>query len=242
VPATWKGVVLREPTTLLAGAAGRDEIAQNRMVLAAARRLYGRDVGSRQFAEALAELDGPTLTPPAADLRAGISHRVTLGRWLYAAVRVARPNVIVETGVASGTSSWLILNALARNETGSLYSIDLPNRDPTRPYNVGEEGETGRVVPAELRGRWKLTLADSKIALQELLAELGGADVFFHDSDHSYGAMTREFETVLPWLRPGGLIVSDDVQKNRAFTEVTRRHGLRSFVFRKGGTARKPAG
>jgi hypothetical protein len=44
---------------------------------------------------------------------------------------------------------------------------------------------------------------------------------------------------VLPRLEPGGLIVSDDVQKNRAFSRVTRRHDLRSYSFRKGGTARK---
>jgi predicted O-methyltransferase YrrM len=164
---------------------------------------------------------------------------VTLGRWLYAALRVIRPEVVIETGVASGTSSWLILNALARNATGTLYSIDLPNRDPARPYNVGEEASTGRVVPESLRTRWQLSLGDSRILLPELLAGIGPVGVFFHDSEHSLEAMTREFETVLPRLEPGGLIVSDDVQKNPAFSRVTRSHGLKAYTFRKGGTARK---
>ena len=147
--------------------------------------------------------------------------------------------VVVETGVASGTSSWLILNALQKNEAGRLYSIDLPDHDPALPYNVGHTGGTGRAVPESLRSVWELILADSSKALPALISELGPVGVFFHDSEHSYDAMTREFETVLPKLEEGGVIISDDVQKNAAFAEVVARHGLRSFVFRKGGTARR---
>lgn len=231
--------MLRNPGLLRGSARRGGESAQDAMVLSAARHVFGRDADLDPWREALSELDGDDLVPPVAQLSAGISHRVTLGRWLYAALRVTCPAAVVETGVASGTSSWLILNALARNGTGALCSIDLPNRDPTQPYNVGEETATGRVVPDSLRPRWQLSLGDSRVLLPKLLAETGPPGLFFHDSDHSLEAMTREFETVLPRLEPGGLIVSDDVQKNRAFARVTRSHGLRSFTFRKGGTARK---
>jgi predicted O-methyltransferase YrrM len=210
------------------------------MVLGAARQLFGRE-STGAWRTMLSELREDLLEPPAAPVTAGVSHRVTLGRWIYAAVRVLRPEVVVETGVASGTSSWLILNALARNGTGNLHSIDLPNRDPARAYNVGSEDSIGQVVPDNLRSRWRLSIGDSRVLLPALVAEVGSIGLFFHDSEHSLEAMTREFETVLPCLRPGGLIVSDDVQKTAAFSTVVRRHGLRSYTFRKGGTARKIA-
>lgn len=207
------------------------------MALAAAHQLFGRD-GPGGWGDALAELRNGSLEPPAAPLVAGISHQVTLGRWLYAALRVLRPEVVVETGVASGTSSWLILNALARNGTGTLHSIDLPNRDPARAYDVGGDDSIGRVVPRALRSRWSLSVGDSRDLLPGLLDRVGPVGLFFHDSEHTREAMTREFETVLPALSASGVIVSDDVQKNTAFSAMVRRHGLRSYTFRKGGTAR----
>ena len=132
--------------------------------------------------------------------------------------------------------------ALRRNGTGALHSIDLPNHDPARPYNVGKEGRTGHLVPQELRDRWTLVLEDSRTALPRVVDSVGPVDLFFHDSDHSYAAMTREFETVIPRLQKGGLVVSDDVQKNQAFSEVMKRRDMKSFVFRKGATARSAAG
>lgn len=232
------GTLLSNPRVLGARALGRDGDVQERMVLAAARHLFGPAVDTGMWCDALGELGDADLVPPTRPIRAGISHRVTLGRWLYAAVRVARPEIVIETGVAAGTSSWLILNALAKNGEGRLYSIDLPNRDPTRPYNVGEES-TGRLVPEQLRPRWELLLGDSHGRLPEVLDDVGAVDLFFHDSEHSLQAMTREFEAVLPRIKDGGLIVSDDVQKNRAFSQMSRRHDMRSYTFRKGGTARK---
>lgn len=229
--------MLRHPRLLGPGGRRPAERAQDLMVLSAARHVLGRNADIGAWRSALAELDDAQLVAPAAPVEAGISHRVTLGRWLYAAVRVTRPDVVVETGVATGTSAWLILNALARNGAGTLYSIDLPNRDSTRPYNVGQHASTGRVVPDSLRRRWDLALGDSRLLLPELLARVGPVGLFFHDSEHSFEAMTREFETVLPHLEPGGLIVSDDVQKNAAFSRLTRRHRLKSYTFRKGATA-----
>jgi O-antigen/teichoic acid export membrane protein/predicted O-methyltransferase YrrM len=238
---TWARALAAHPVALVAHRLGRPELTQDTLALAAAKHLYGSDVDLSAWREALRELSDSDLVPPAGDVGVGISHQVTLGRWLYAAVRTTRPDVVIETGVARGTSSWLILNALRKNGTGRLYSIDLPDHDPAMPYNVGHERRTGSVVPETLRDRWKLILADSAEALPEVIEEVDAVGLFFHDSEHTYEAMRREFLTVLPNLAPGGLIVSDDIQKNAAFADVTTLHGLRSFVFRKGGTARKPA-
>ncbi|MFC1897710.1 hypothetical protein ACFLX8_04000 [Chloroflexota bacterium] len=45
---------------------------------------------------------------------------------LYALCRQLRPDVVVETGIASGVSSSYILCALEENKDGQLYSIDIP--------------------------------------------------------------------------------------------------------------------
>src|SRR6266403_4839363 len=50
-------------------------------------------------------------------------------RDLYVICRALEPEVVIETGVASGLSSAYILKALSDNVRGRLYSVDLPNAD-----------------------------------------------------------------------------------------------------------------
>ncbi|EQD48631.1 hypothetical protein B2A_07910, partial [mine drainage metagenome] len=45
---------------------------------------------------------------------------------LYLLARVARPRIVVETGVSSGYSARFLLEALERNGEGVLHSIGLP--------------------------------------------------------------------------------------------------------------------
>lgn len=45
---------------------------------------------------------------------------------LYTIIRIRKPDIVVETGVAQGVSSTFILQALEDNGRGQLYSIDLP--------------------------------------------------------------------------------------------------------------------
>jgi predicted O-methyltransferase YrrM len=151
---------------------------------------------------------------------------------------MARPAVMVETGVAHGVSSWTILNAMERNGTGKLYSIDLPDLD-LKSYNPGTIQKTsGWAVPEALRHRWELRLGPSSELLPALMTELGHIDIFFHDSDHSYENMMFEFKATIPHIRTGGLIISDDVHKNSSFPEFVQAHpitGIRFFT--KGGAA-----
>lgn len=152
---------------------------------------------------------------------------------VYAVARIVKPAKMVETGVANGKSSALILRALERNGSGRLYSIDLPTMQ-------GEAGEcddglvpTGRtpgwLVPPSLRARWDLRLGDARELLPALNAELGPIDVFFHDSLHTYPHMTFELSLAKGWVRPGGVILCDDTQSNNAFAEASA--GLNPAVF-----------
>jgi hypothetical protein len=162
------------------------------------------------------------------------------GKFLYFIVRCAQPEVIVETGVAHGVSSWTILNALHKNRKGKLYSIDLPNQDlkSYNPQNI-QQG-SGWAVPDLLRERWELRLGSSRELLPRLIDELKSIDIFFHDSDHSYENMMFEFEAVYSSVKPGGLILSDDVHKNTSFSDLVLAKGINGLQFyTKGGAAVK---
>ncbi len=152
---------------------------------------------------------------------------------VYTIARVMKPAVMIETGVANGKSSALILRALQKNGSGTLYSIDLPTRQETAA--AADDGllPTGRqpgwLVPGQLKGRWDLRLGDARELLPKLRAEIGAADIFFHDSLHTYHHMRFELTLANAWVRPGGTIMCDDIQDNHAFAEVSR--GLSPVAF-----------
>lgn len=141
-----------------------------------------------------------------------------LARCCYLVCRLLEPDVVVETGVAYGVSSAFILRALEENGRGSLYSVDLP------PLRREVDRFWGIAVPDALKGRWNLHRGSSRRVLPELLGELGSVDLFVHDSLHTYRNMRREFEAVWPDLRTGGVILADDVERNRAFGELQQKN------------------
>jgi len=127
-------------------------------------------------------------------------------------ILLRRPSVVLETGVAMGFSTAVILAAMEENGTGSLHSIDLP------PLQVEPDRFVGEVVPRDLRGRWTLHVGPSRILLPKLVRELAPIDLFIHDSDHSYAGQYEEYRRAWPSLAPGGCFISDDVG-NPAFTD-----------------------
>jgi predicted O-methyltransferase YrrM len=155
------------------------------------------------------------------------------GIYLYAVLRNLQPEAAVETGVANGFSTAFSLLALNTNGTGRLHSIDLP-REVGRDYAPGTfyEGEgragippgsePGWLIPEHLKDRWSLTLGRSQEALPPLLEKFGTIDSFMHDSEHSFDCMWFEFSAAWPHLRPGGVLVSDDVNATEAFPRFAR--------------------
>src|SRR5579863_2368428 len=95
--------------------------------------------------------------------------------------RLLKPQIVIETGVAYGASSAYMLQALHINGRGTLYSIDLPNS-----FVPDSAAFVGAAVPARLRSRWKLNLGSSRRLLRHVLREVGGVDLFIHDSLHTY--------------------------------------------------------
>ena len=150
---------------------------------------------------------------------------LTLARLCYAICRVLSPNAVVETGVANGVTTSFILQALAQNGRGKLWSIDLP---PIRPQ---ADLCVGLFVPQELRANWELGRGVSKRLLPSLLDRLHTVDLFIHDSLHTRLNMGWEFEAVWPHLRPGGVLIADDVQSQPAFLNfVSKTHPFFSAI------------
>jgi predicted O-methyltransferase YrrM len=142
---------------------------------------------------------------------------------LYSCIRAFKPNIMIETGVAGGSSSYIILKAMEKNNFGKLYSIDIDN--PLYDERVSEY-HIGWMVPKELKNIWTLILGDSMEELPKLLNSLDSIDIFFHDSDHSYEHMMFEFNSAIPYFKEEIKILSDDIEKNSSFDKISNTHNL----------------
>lgn len=135
---------------------------------------------------------------------------------IYALVRLAGPRTVLETGVANGHTSFFILQALRRNGTGTLRSIDIRN-------------DVASCLTAEERAAWHLVELDQRhlaASFRLVVRGLGDVDLFIHDSDHSYRWQMLEYRTLWCHLRTGALLVSDDVDSSRAFIDFCRCSGV----------------
>jgi predicted O-methyltransferase YrrM len=137
-----------------------------------------------------------------------------LARYCYLVCRLLEPHTVIETGASYGVSSAFFLAAIEQNGHGTLHSIDLPALRP------GFEKYWGVAVPEHLKASWRLHRGSSRHVLPQVLSQVDSVDVFLSDSLHSYRSMHWEYQTVWPRLRPGGVLLSDDVMINRAFAEL----------------------
>lgn len=144
-------------------------------------------------------------------------------RSMYAAIRIKKPSVMVETGVGPGTTSTAILTAMGKYG-GKLYSFDLGER-----FGEDEEIPVGHVVPVELKKNWNLFLGDSKKTLPEQIGKIGPIDIFFHDSDHTYEHVMFELETFISHASHDFLIIIDNFNWSDAPDDFCEKHGLELY-------------
>jgi hypothetical protein len=196
-------------------------------------RLTGRPIDEldRAFAE---------LAPVQAQLRAEAGALPSAGALiqaplLYVIVRVLRPLRIIETGISSGYSARLILEALDRNGGGHLDSIGVDvfaMRPESSGPGAGLQGRhVGWLVPDRLKERWSLHIGRSEEVLPGLIVPgRRDLDVFLHDSLHQYPTMHWEYSTAFPALASQGLLASHDVHANAAWGDFLREHALHGDV------------
>jgi hypothetical protein len=138
---------------------------------------------------------------------------------IWCIVTHMHPGTVIETGVAHGVTSRVILEGLERNGNGHLWSIDLPAVDSAL------HPEIGMAVPERLRPRWTYLSGTSRQRLPDLLGSVQGLELFVHDSLHTGRNLRFELESAWDALRPGGVVIADDIDHSlgfRAFVELAR--------------------
>jgi hypothetical protein len=138
---------------------------------------------------------------------------------IWCVTRHTAPAVVIETGVAHGISSRVALEALAANDRGKLWSIDLPH-----PLNHQLHGQTGVAVTDSLRPRWTYLEGPSRKLLPSLVANSGTVDLFIHDSLHTAKNTLFEMEQAASAMRSGGVMLIDDIRGHNGFLTFARRH------------------
>jgi len=132
---------------------------------------------------------------------------------LYHLVRGLEARRVLETGVAYGWSSLSILLAQKTLGGGKLASTDMPY-----PRADNEEF-VGCVVPEDLRGSWTLIRRPDRPGLGRAIRSLGQVDLAHYDSDKTYAGQSWAYPRIWKALRPGGVLVSDDIQYQTAFRD-----------------------
>jgi predicted O-methyltransferase YrrM len=175
------------------------------------------DAALRAEAEAFAaelEADAPAILAAAGTTFGGSGH-ISL---LYYLVRSRRPRVVVETGVAAGWSSRAVLEAMAANGEGHLWSSDLPylrQRDSDRSI--------GCLVPDAMRDRWTLLVDGDHRNLPAILEQCGPIDLFHYDSDKSRHGRQWAMDRVQSHLSSDAMVVMDDIGDNLFFADLAGR-------------------
>lgn len=160
---------------------------------------------------------------------------------LYWLTELSGAERVIETGVAYGWSTMSILLSLKNRPNARLVSVDLPY--PRR----NNDRFVGCVVPDELRKQWTLLRWSDRVGVPKALARHGGTiDLAHYDSDKSYEGRMLTYPRMWAALRPGGLMVSDDVADNIGFHDYCKQLGVEPVIIsvttHEGGSLDKYAG
>lgn len=122
-----------------------------------------------------------------------------------------KPSVVLETGVAFGWSSLSVLCAIPFDAI--LYSGDLayPRRDA--------EDCVGHAVPEHLRENWRLYKIPDRDFLPKMKSRGIRCQIAHYDSDKSYAGRLYGYQAMWDLLDSGGLLISDDIDRNRAMKD-----------------------
>nr|MBA3327556.1 class I SAM-dependent methyltransferase [Solirubrobacterales bacterium] len=78
-------------------------------------------------------------------------------------------------------------------------------------------------IPYELRGAWTLIRRPDRPGLVDAIRSTPTLDLVRYDSDKSYAGQSWAFELIWAALRPGGVLVADDIGYQAAFRDFASR-------------------
>lgn len=142
---------------------------------------------------------------------------MAMARIVHCLTRHLQPEHLLETGVARGITTRFILEAIAENGHGHLWSIDLPP-----PGEPEIHDQIAIAVPDQLRHSWTYVSGSSRRRLRALLSEIHPIGLFVHDSRHTERNVMFELAHAWAALTPRGAAVIDDVDLNCGFHTFRR--------------------
>lgn len=149
--------------------------------------------------------------------------------FLYTLAQHSNARKVLETGVAFGWSTLALLLAINEQANSHLVSVDMPY--PSRENDL----YVGGVVPNQLRKNWTLLRLADREGLPKALKTLGSVDLAHYDSDKSYAGRMWSYAKIWEHLRPGGLLISDDIRDNFAFRDFAESVYLAPLIAKTSG-------
>lgn len=149
---------------------------------------------------------------------------IRLGRRLlwYAAVRIMKPAVVVETGVDKGLGSLILCAALVRN-AGEDH--------PGRYFGTDIKPDAGYLLGGKYAQVGTILYGDSIASLENFPDTI---DLFISDSEHDPRYEAREYDTISGKLAAKFLVISD--QGTSSLMNAADRQGWTFLTFRERST------
>lgn len=138
--------------------------------------------------------------------------------------RFYKPEVIFETGVAAGYSSYAFLEAIRKNNVGKLYSSDFPYFRLKNP-----EQYIGIVVPDNLKNNWRLEIQGDNKNFNKYKNEFKKIDLLFYDSDKRYISKKKFFNKINNYINKGSIIIIDDLHNDSFFFEYVEEKKIKNW-------------
>lgn len=126
------------------------------------------------------------------------------GRILNTVIRIMQSRNCLELGTAYGMSALFIMEALkALGESGTLNTIE----GGSAQYNL-----SSKMLKERYGNYINCHLGMTQNVVPELIHSLNEIDFVFHDAGHKKENYIRDFNHLLPVLKPGAIFLIDDIR------------------------------
>ncbi len=140
---------------------------------------------------------------------------------IYFLTRYSKPEIILETGVAAGFSSYAFLKSIYKNNYGTLYSSDFPYFRLPKP-----EKYIGIVVPEEFKSHWNLFIEGDQYNIELIKKKINKVDLIHYDSDKSYNGRKNFTKSIEKLMHDQTLFLMDDLHNNEFFIDYVKEKNL----------------
>jgi predicted O-methyltransferase YrrM len=145
---------------------------------------------------------------------------------LYFLVKMISAQKVLETGVAAGSSSRSLLEAMDTIGSGKLYSSDLAM--------LLDKEKVGILVSEKYRKNWFLAKKGDKENLPKIFKIENFFDLIYYDSDKSYSSK-KWFHSVIIKNPLPKILIYDDIDRDHFFSECVRFFKYKYKVFGNAG-------